>query len=250
MTIARRLVILLVIPLLAFVALGIFNWIEVANIENRARFVAERQIPSLATLGNIVRRFAELRVDVRDDVLATTDTKRDMARSAFDQHDTELHTLLSQYADTLISDERDRREMNDYKDMVRDWMAGARQVMDMGANGRHDEALAFLEQRVTATGDRINAVASEWIQHNRDLATIAGQSAINSVWIYRRNMIIATGVALILAGWLGVLTFRRIVEPICGLEGAVSIIARGDYSKEIPFTDAVDETGQLARSIN
>src|SRR5215469_11698191 len=118
MTIARRLVILLIVPLLAFVALGIFNWMEVANVENRARFVANQQIPSLATLGNITRSFAELRVDVRDYVLATNETKRVTAKLAYDGHQQELQGLLSHYADALISDERDRREMNDYKDSV------------------------------------------------------------------------------------------------------------------------------------
>jgi PAS domain S-box-containing protein len=250
MTIARRLVILLVVPLLAFVALGIFNWMEVANVENRARFVADQQIPSLAALGNITRSFAQSRVDVRDYVLATNQTKRVTAELAFDRDQQELQGLLSHYAEALVSDERDRRQMTDYKDSVRDWMAGARQVMDLAGKDRHDEAAAFLADHVAGSGESINYMASLWIQHNQDLATAAGQSAINSVWIYRRNMFIATGIALLLAGWLGLLTFRRIVEPIRGLERSVNVVAAGDYSKEIPSTQATDETGQLARSIN
>ena len=59
-------------------------------------------------------------------------------------------------------------------------------------------------------------------------------------------MFIATGVALLLAGWLGLLTFRRIVEPIRGLEKSVNVVAAGDYSKEIPFTHATDETGRFS----
>jgi PAS domain S-box-containing protein len=250
MTIARRLVILLIVPLLTFVALGVFNWIQVANVENRARFVAGQQIPSLATLGNIARSFAELRVDLRDDVLATNNTKRVTAELAFDGHQQELQGLLAHYAEALISDERDRRQMNDYKDLVRDWVAGARQVMDLSTKERRDEASVFLNDHVAGTGKSIDDLASQWIQHNRDLATAAGQSAIKSVGVYRRNMFIATGVALLLAGWLGLLTFRRIVEPIRGLERSVNIVAAGDYSKEIPFTEGTDETGQLARSIN
>ena len=250
MTIARRLLILLVVPLVAFIALGIFNWMQVAKVENRARFVAEKQIPSLATLGNIARSFAELRVDVRDDVLATNEINRVTAGVAFDRHQQELQSLLSHYEEALISDERDRRQMNDYKDLVREWMAGAGQVMDLTAKGRHDEASAFLDDHVSSTGESINHLASQWIQYNRDLATVAGQSAMKSVGVYRRNMFIATAVALLLAGWLGLLTFRRIAGPIRGLEKSVNAVASGDYSKQIPFTEATDETGQLARSIN
>ena len=58
------------------------------------------------------------------------------------------------------------------------------------------------------------------------------------------------GCALALSGVLGLLTFRRIVHPIRALETTVKSIAAGDYSKSVPFTDAADETGELARSID
>ena len=53
-----------------------------------------------------------------------------------------------------------------------------------------------------------------------------------------------------LTGLLGFLTFRRIVNPIRALEASVKAIAGGDYAKEVPFTKATDETGGLARSID
>ena len=58
-------------------------------------------------------------------------------------------------------------------------------------------------------------------------------------------MIIAASAALFLSGLLGLLTFRRIVNPIRGLEKSVNAIAAGKYSIEVPFTDATDETGGL-----
>ena len=65
MTIAKRLILLLAVPLLALLGLGIFSRLQLANIEERSRFVAESQVESLAMLGNVSRSFAELRVYVR-----------------------------------------------------------------------------------------------------------------------------------------------------------------------------------------
>ena len=56
MTIARRLVILLAVPLVALAGIAVLARIELAGIEERSRFVAEGRIPSLALLGNIARR--------------------------------------------------------------------------------------------------------------------------------------------------------------------------------------------------
>jgi len=250
MTIARRLVILLVLPLLAFIALGIFNWLEVENVKTQTRFVAEVQIPSLATLGNVMRTFAEMRADERDDILATNDAGRAVIEAAFNREAANLNSLLEDYATSMVSDERDRRMMNDFQVAIRNWLSGAAQVIALSAQGLREEAVAYLNNKVLVLGDRVNEATTSWIQYNRQLANTAARSAINSVGIYRRNMFIATGVALLLAGWLGLLTFRRIVEPIHGLERSVNVVAAGDYSKEIPFTEATDETGQLARSID
>ena len=63
------------------------------------------------------------------------------------------------------------------------------------------------------------------------------------------QLLAANAVALLLTGLLGFLTFRRIVKPIQALERSVKAVAAGDYSKSVPFTEATDETGGLARSI-
>ena len=61
MTIGKRLVLLLTVPLLALAALGIFTRLQLTTTETRSRFVADIQVPSLAALGNISRIFAEMR---------------------------------------------------------------------------------------------------------------------------------------------------------------------------------------------
>ena len=64
MTIAKRLIFLLAVPLMALLGLGIFARVQLARIEERSRFVAESRIVALATLGNVSRNFAELRVNM------------------------------------------------------------------------------------------------------------------------------------------------------------------------------------------
>ena len=97
MTIGKRLVLLLTVPLLALVALGIFTRLQLTTIETRSRFVADMQVPSLAALGNISRIFAELRVQLRNHVLATSEAERARVRSTFERDEAELRRLLDHY---------------------------------------------------------------------------------------------------------------------------------------------------------
>ena len=97
MTIAKRLILLLAVPLLALVGLGVFSRLQLTAIETRSRFVAELQVPSLAALGNISRTFTELRVLVRNHLLATSEAERSSIRSTFEREEVELGRLLDQY---------------------------------------------------------------------------------------------------------------------------------------------------------
>src|SRR5215510_6170900 len=103
MTIAKRLIILLAVPLLTLVGLEVFTLFELSRIETRSRFVAESRIEALATIGALAQNFAELRVNVRDYTLASNQTQRTEARSAFDENEREVERLLQVYADHLIS---------------------------------------------------------------------------------------------------------------------------------------------------
>jgi PAS domain S-box-containing protein len=249
MTIARRLIILLVVPILAFAALGIFNWTQVTNVKEQSKFVSERQIPSLATLGNISRALSDLRVALRNHLLATNEMQQAKAVAAFDASAVELNRLLNQYGDSMISNDQDRRLFDEYRDLNRNNIAGDRQIIALSEQGKHEEAMAMLAT-VSQIGNQLTKTSGEWIRHNEELATSAGKSTVRAIEVYRRNMFIALTGALILSGWLGLLTFRRIVNPIRALEKSVNAIARGNYAEEVPFTKAADETGGLARSID
>src|SRR5262245_58735310 len=122
MTIARRLTILLTVPLLALLGLGIFTRLQLNKVETSSRYVAESRVVALATLGNLSRSFAELRVNFRSHLLATNDAQRAAARSLFDQDERELERLLQEYGDRLILSDRDRRYYTDYRAFSREWI--------------------------------------------------------------------------------------------------------------------------------
>src|SRR5690349_19152166 len=129
MTIAKRLIILLGVPLAALIGLGVFSRLQLSRVEERTQFLAELQIPSLAVLGNLSRSFSELRLELRDYLLAANQAEQNKARSAFEAAEARVNDLLRQYADSLISDEQDRRLLEDYRVSSREWIDSAQRAM-------------------------------------------------------------------------------------------------------------------------
>jgi signal transduction histidine kinase/DNA-binding response OmpR family regulator/HPt (histidine-containing phosphotransfer) domain-containing protein len=251
MTIAKRLSFLLAVPLLALVGLGTFSRWQFATIESWSRSLAEKQVPSLAALGNISRRFAELRVDIRNHVLAADDDERAQVRASFDRDEVELARLLEHFERDLISDEEDRRLLNDYRAEQHAWIARAKEIMSLAGTGRVEQASVLLRDPITLEmGVGLSNALGEWIRHNEELADRSSNLAVDSIATSRRRMLGASIVAVVLTGLLGLLTFIRIARPIQALDASVRSIAAGGYDKAVPFTQSTDETGGLARSID
>jgi signal transduction histidine kinase/CheY-like chemotaxis protein/HPt (histidine-containing phosphotransfer) domain-containing protein/CHASE3 domain sensor protein len=248
-TIVRRLILLLAVPLVVLLGLGVFTSLQLAKIEARSRFVAEDQIGSLAALGHITRSFEELRVLLRSYLLGADDKARAGTREAFDARRAELERQLREYGETLISDERDGRLLEAYRKASAEWIAGAEQILSLAESGQREAALTRFGS-VSELGKGLGDDLTEWIQYNEKLATDAGNATLIAVREARRSLIITVLAALVLSGALGYLTFRSIVHPIRSLQTTVESIASGDYAREVPFIGSKDETGGLARSID
>jgi PAS domain S-box-containing protein len=249
MTIAKRLFFLLGVPLAALLGLGLFIRQQLTDVEDESRFVAER-IEALATIGNLSRSFAELRVDVRSYLLAENQTQRSAARAAFDEDQQNVERLLRDYADHLVVSNQGRRLLGEYQALSREWVASARKVLALADEGRREEAVALLNGSVSEIGERLGKVSAEWIQNNEQQSSTSGKAVVHGIQQFRWQMFVANGLAVLLTALLGWLTLRRIVHPLHALESSVRTVAAGDYSIAVPSTDARDEIGSLARSVD
>src|SRR5262245_47500052 len=249
MNLAKRLVLLLAVPLVALVVVGGILDLQLRAIEKRGTYVTELQLPSVAVIGNITRKHAELRVDLRDYLLAPGDKERAKALASFRSTEKELEQLLNEYADTLISDERDRRLLGDFRELTGQWIAEANKLMTLVAAGQRQEALDRVFGTLPALGQRTHVVSGEWAAHNERLAREASRSTVTTTSDARWKWWVANALAVVVSVVLGYWTFQRIVVPLRSMETSVKAIAAGDYSQDVPFTQASDEMGSLARSV-
>ena len=236
MTIARRLILLLTVPVLILIGLGIFVGVQLNRIEVRNRFVTETQIGSLEALGKISRSFTELRVNVRSYLLVADKAEQTRARALFDADKAELARLLVKYADEFISDDMDRRMLSDFRELSREYIVGAEKIMSMADAGQREAAIAELIGPLADIGARLGKASDAWIQHNGSLSAEAGQATTGAVDDAQRGLLVAVGFAVAVCGVFGLLTFRSIVHPIRSLEKTVKSVADGNYAMAVPFT--------------
>src|SRR5262249_48954695 len=172
MTIARRILLLAAATPLVLIALGALNQIELGGIESRSRFVSQKQVPSMSVLGNVSRTFEEMRVALRDHLLATDPAAQARAREAFAARRDGLARRLRDYADGVVSEERDRRLLDEFRATNAEWTADAETILSLAESHRREEAAALLHgPRMAELGARASDAFREWIAHNESLAT-------------------------------------------------------------------------------
>src|SRR5262245_59825444 len=180
MTIAKRLTVLVAVPLVVLIGLGVFSRFLLAKIESRMRYAAETQVQSLAALGNISRTFTEMRVNLRNYLLARNENEQTKAREAFDSSKADLTRQLRHYGDSLISDAQDQRKFLEYRTLTDRWGVDAQNIISLAGEGRRDEAASQMQGSFADLGESLSRVSSEWIQHNEELARDAANAALSS----------------------------------------------------------------------
>ncbi len=93
-------------------------------------------------------------------------------------------------------------------DLHRRWSDEAGKLMAIAADGRREAAIARM---FTGTfpdiGVRATNVLEQWVDHNEQLATTAGNSSLTALTNSRRNLLIVVALVLLFTGIGGTITF-------------------------------------------
>src|SRR5688500_1568057 len=136
MTIATRLTLLLAVPLLAALALVVYFTTQLDRIESNSQHVSITQARSLTAVGDIARRLAEMRVNVRSYLLSDDRNKQAGAEALYREYKGSMLKALATYGDGFITDGTDRRLYEDFHGLTGAWCRGAEDLMAAAAAGR------------------------------------------------------------------------------------------------------------------
>ncbi len=249
MTIARRLFVLMSVPLVVMIGLGVLSWAQLREIKDRNRFLAENITPSLALLAHMGHEFLEMRTSIGG-ILATTDADRHQTLSAsYLRARLDLNASLRRYADTLLVDAVEERLVAECRNATDRWTASVDRTLALIAGGRREAAVDLFNAEGEPLARRLLESLDTWVEYNEALAARSIAQSQASFRDAEREVLAGFAIMVVIVGSLGLVLTRKIVRPITGLKTAVEHIAQGDYEREVPHAAAADETGSLARSI-
>jgi len=249
MTIANRILLLILAPVLVLMILSLVGLNQLARIKDQSVFLVENVTPSLTALAHVSHNMIDSRAHLSAYLRNADPAKRAGLRAQFARTTANTLAELEEYERSLLVD-GEKRYLNEFLEHTRAWIALGERTMDVmdAAPGGHlaNELRENLDLHLAA---RVH-ILDRWTEFNVTIAETFRTSAIATLSEARRNLFII-GIALVLTvSWLGWVLFKQIVRPLHAIRDSVQQVAAGDFSQKVPRLDAPDETGELARAID
>lgn len=227
-------------------SVGAVGVINIQNISKNDTYLYEKMTVPLGEMIVITEAFQQMRVNVKELLLADTAEQIDELENTIALRNEEFNTNLDSFEKTLIS-EKGIQLVQDIRDAKEKYDALITEAVSYIENNNTDKAKELL----TVEGDELRIQMQDNITSLREIKlgvakdTEASNTAVASQASITMIILIIVGVLASLL--LGLIISNVIKKPIAKLLLASREIANGNLDVEID-SDAKDEVGELARA--
>ncbi|WP_141229402.1 MULTISPECIES: methyl-accepting chemotaxis protein [Cellvibrio] len=232
---------------LLIMLLGGFSLKQMAAMDSDNKAIIDNWLPSIEALAamnlNIMRyRVFSLRqvLSPEPEALARTQAKLNELKVEIEQHQARYESLISS------SEERELfSRMRDTKDR---YMVVSGRIGDAVKSGDIDGAKTILDEEQLPLADEIAKLLLSLNDFNEQGASNAAQQSEAAYASSKLLVLIALGVALVIAAGLAIIVSRSIVSPLNEAVTATETIASGNLTQKIRF-EGNDEPARLLASL-
>ncbi|MBL9204138.1 MAG: MCP four helix bundle domain-containing protein [Opitutaceae bacterium] len=230
------------------IALGGYAFSELLRIRLRTTDIVDNAIPSLEVVGRIESNARENMTLVLSHVMTEKLEEMDGIERKMATGTAGNQKALERYEE-LIVDEQDRKLFEAVKKSRSTYSEIRKSVLALSRELKTKEAMALVNGRMAEAYLEYIKATEELSAFNTENASKAGASIRTAVSNAVVGIEIGLGLALVAGLTIAWYITRGITRPLAGATAAVSQVARGDLSADVPVSSR-DEVGQICASLN
>jgi methyl-accepting chemotaxis protein len=249
MTIAKRLVLLIVISIAALLILGGTSIVAMKRVNQRLEMVNQNLMPSVVALDAVGQTLLRLRVRtlyhiMNEDPEKQVEIEKDIAKLS-----AEVQESLDNYGKTMVADDTDRKLLEADLEALKAFNEVKDKAIEMSRNIQKTDAQTLMLQS-SHISQKASAALREHAKYNTDLAEAAGKE---SAAAYKSSLSTMIILALLAAGgvcFLGYFIYQNVVGSLSTLRSTLSDIEKNlDFTIRAPVTSQ-DEVGMTVEAVN
>jgi methyl-accepting chemotaxis protein len=226
-------------------AIGTFAVLKIRDIDQQYSAGWDENSKSLQYVDDLSTNFQQLRVALRDSLLASNDSERRIAAERARKAQEDWQKAISAFSATGLSDE-EKQLLPKLQGSWESYKSASEQVLTNASAGEKGKAEEVLEQNAgvaSKLADDVESLVAAENSISTRTAKDLSSSASSSIW----SVTIGLVVAVVLAIAIGIVLTRAITSPLQEMTATAQVLATGDASREVHF-ESGDEMGALAQA--
>ncbi len=247
MSIAKRLILLLMTSVIALIVLTVVSLVQMGRVYDTANYSNDNIVPSILVLDKALFEFAHIRVRLYRHVL-NTDAKAmaDIEKKIHEAED-EVTKALKDY-EPLVTNEEDRKLLDEDKRSFTAYMEVVRKTLALSSANQNVEATNALTQ-AASVAEHFNDALENHMHFNEKLGKAGAEEAVSAKRTATIGSVVVVLIALVVVGGLTLQIRSSIVSRLAEANQLAERVAAGDLTGRAEGTQSSDELGNLMRSM-
>jgi methyl-accepting chemotaxis protein len=240
---------LLISFLLMALFAGAIGYVGISQIKSVAKAdtrLYEKMTVPIMQLANLNRAFLEIRVNVRDLMIAASAVESQKYESNLRRLEQDIQSYQDEYQKSLFTKE-ETLTFEGFSAGVRNYFSDLEQFKNLIKSGDKKEALSFLRGHFLSVAQSIDSALITMRQYKIDMAKATSESNVSLSDKASATMIIFMAVGIAVAISLGFWIASIVGKPLSKMTETCNRIAVGDLDHLIEL-NSKDEVGALAEA--
>ncbi|MDD3484027.1 methyl-accepting chemotaxis protein [Azovibrio restrictus] len=246
MTIAKRLLMLILLSVLGLVAVGGIGLSQMGRINDGLNQVHDNSIPSILKVGEIETIFLRYRTRVMYHLLATEASAMAEHEKKLEEYKAMMYKDIKDY-EALLSDDKDRQYLETTKTLLVEYFKTVDHALELSRTNQNTQARDYLLGTAYNTAQAVAKNLDEHAQYNETLAEGEVAKAEAAYSSGRTLALLSIVVVAACAITLGFFTYRHVSGSLNSMAEMFSRIAQElDFTGRMPVkgSDEVARTGE------
>ncbi len=249
LTIAQRLIVMVIVTITALALSGAIAYFNTQQLTGNLKYTQDKIITSLDILARAERNFLLIRVNGLYHLSYDDIAKKMPHEDAIKQNTQEIQQLFAQY-EKLSQDSKDRELLQTDKQLFASYLQTLDRVLEKSRAKDQEGVRASVENEWKPAGNKLTSAFAAHTEYNQKLAEQIVQRSVESGERSSLALMLATVVAVLLAGGAGLHLERGIATALQHLRSTMQHVAG-----HLDFTARAevlrnDEIGQTATAFN
>jgi methyl-accepting chemotaxis protein len=221
---------------------------RLGHVNDNVEEFARNWLPSVDTLGQINSNLGDYRYLEGEHIISNSPEEKAAREKELAGVEEEFKKNIAAFQ-KLADTDAERRSFGDFNGKWSAYLQDHRKLLELSRANNEAEAEKLYVGALGKLYDEMNTLVDEMLTSNRAGAVRSASDAAAEYVETRWETFLIVGAGLVLAIAAMIYSFFGVSRPIEQITGSMTVLAKGDTSKPIPFGDRQNEIGSMAGAV-